>query len=311
MTNRVEVAEDDHLPSSNNEEDQAQENHNDEPSAGEAGGRDVAVEGGFHQLFDLTGNDRMVLTEDETNLAILMKEAISDANGVDPVSDFMCAQLALIDGDDTETAVERVYHLQCFREEYRILDSVADGCRLLGAMLDLMPGLHLSFAESHSSGQSIIVYDNTKFDPKKIRSEESLRVWLGTIYYTMTSFAADFESIRQGTTLVIECEGYDWKSHADINSIKRMWTEIAGVYPVAFSRVKYFHSGTMMHVVASMLKPFLPQNLRNKLELGCQFDHRLDEVYLVPTLEEANRRMLNQVAATLQRRYENERSFRL
>ena len=66
-----------------------------------------------------------------------------------------------------------------------------------------------------------------------------------------------------------------------------------------------------MNMVTSMLKPFLPAYLRKKLEFGCQFEQRLDTVYLVPSLEVANERILRRIESTLQRRYNNERLFKL
>lgn len=255
--------------------------------------------------------DRMKLSAEERNLAINIKEAISTANDLDPVSDFMCAQLALIDGDSTESALERVYHLQHFREEYGILDSLADGRRRLGAFMDLTPGFHLCFADDMAMGQTVMVFDNTKFSGKEIRTEADLQLWLGATYYQCTIFTPDFDAIRKGVVLVLECEGYDWKMHAEFKTIKRVWSEIATIYPCSFQKLKYFNAGTMMNVVVSMLRPFLPRHLKNKIEVGCQFDKRLDEVYLVPNMEEANARTLSRMEDTLRRRYENEKTFQL
>lgn len=256
-------------------------------------------------------NSSMAVSDTERNLAINIKEAIATATDVDPISDFMCVQLALVDGDNTEAAVERAYNLQCFREEYRILDTASDGVRRCAAYFDLMPGFHLSFAEEQSTGRSVAIFDNTKFSGKRIHSEESLRVWLGGTYYTLAVFAPHFQAIRAGTILVAECEGYDWKVDMDFKSLKQVWSEIAAVYPVPIKKIKYFNSGTTMNLVASMLRPFLPRDLQSKIELGCQFDQRLDEIYLTPTLEAANVRMLSRIAALLQQRYENEQAFHL
>ncbi|CAB9503119.1 expressed unknown protein [Seminavis robusta] len=254
---------------------------------------------------------RMNLSEEERNLAINIKEAIAAAPDVDSVSDFMCVQLALIDGDNTDAAIERVHHLQCFREEYGILDSAQDGVKCFGDYMKLFPGFHLCFSYYHDSGSYVMIYDNTKFEVREVRSPERIHAWLGGSYYTCTIFCPDFEAIRNGTVLVVECEGYDWKTDMDFKSLKKVWSEVATVYPVCFDKVKYFNASSTMNVVVSMLKPFLPKHLRNNIEFGCQFEQRLDALYLVPSMEEANQRLLARVDATLQRRYENERTFRL
>jgi hypothetical protein len=75
--------------------------------------------------------------------------------------------------------------------------------------------------------------------------------------------------------------------------------------------MKYVNAGTVMNLVVSMLRPFLPKEVRNKIELGARLEQRLDSLYLVPTVEEANLRLLGRVEETLRRRYHNENTFRL
>lgn len=82
-------------------------------------------------------------------------------------------------------------------------------------------------------------------------------------------------------------------------------------YPVEVKRLKYFHTGTAMNILVAMLKPMIAEPLRSNIETGCFFGQRLDKVYLVPTLEAAHQRLLKRVTATLQRRYDNEGTFRL
>ena len=114
-----------------------------------------------------------------------------------------------------------------------------------------------------------------------------------------------------GKTFTTHAHRYDWKKGADFKNLKRVWTEITSVYPCVFEKIKYFNAGMAMNVVASMLRPFLPENLRSKLEFGCQFDKRLDELYLTPTIEAANERFLSRIKYNLQRRYDNEKNFKL
>jgi len=83
---------------------------------------------------------RMEISAEERQRALDIRSAIANAAEIDPVSDFMCAQLALIDGDNIIKALERVLHLQYFREEYGILDTAEDGRRHLMRLVDLFPG---------------------------------------------------------------------------------------------------------------------------------------------------------------------------
>ena len=257
-------------------------------------------------------HERMTLSDYDINLALNIKSAIAGTDHVDPVSDFMCAQLALFDGDDTEAAVERAYHSQCFREEYRVLDTFADGVKTFAAYMKLMPGFHLSFANDMTVGQNVMIFDNTKFQCSRIRNnEENMRIMMAGTYYNMVLFCPNFSAIQSGAIVVAECGGYDWKADMDLNTTKKVWSEIGSVYPVSFHRMKFYRNNTMLNIMASMARPFLPQKWRNNIEFGCEFEHRLDEVYLLPSLEASNLRLLVRAEAMLRERYENEATFRL
>jgi hypothetical protein len=150
---------------------------------------------------------RMELSPRERDLAILIKQAIANTADLDPVSDFMCAQLALIDGDNTEKAVHRVHHMQCLKEEYGILDTVQDSRRCFEANMELFPRIHLCFTYLQETGEYIMIYDNAKFECRLLNSDERTRNWMGGLYYTCHLFCSDFAAIRCGTTLVFENEG--------------------------------------------------------------------------------------------------------
>ena len=93
--------------------------------------------------------------------------------------------------------------------------------------------------------------------------------------------------------------------------LKRLWAEVAAVYPCRFERFKFFNAGTTFNIVNSMIRRFLPEDAREAIEIGCQFEERLDRLYLVPTIQEANQRLLDRVSNSLNRRYENEMLFKL
>ena len=54
-----------------------------------------------------------------------------DDDELDTLTDYMYyAQLALVDQDNTASALERIEHLQAFREEYNVQDTYFGGCML-------------------------------------------------------------------------------------------------------------------------------------------------------------------------------------
>jgi hypothetical protein len=150
---------------------------------------------------------RMELGQREKELALRIKQAIASSADIDPVSDFMYAQLALIDGDNTEASIHRVQHIQSLKEEYGLLDTMEDGKNCFADYIAILPRTLLSFAFCNESGQYVMVFDNTQFDGNRLNSKERIRAWVGGVYYLCQTLCPDFEAIRSGATLVFENEG--------------------------------------------------------------------------------------------------------
>jgi hypothetical protein len=191
-------------------EDETEENDSGQQEVDSTRAEDVGETGGpsFWEKIVFDCPTRMILSDRERNVALSIKAAIAANPDVDPVSDFMCAQLALIEGDNLEGAMARAHHLQCLREEYGILDTAEDGRRCFAEYIKLFPRLHLSFTFHNEGGNYVMIHDNAQFDPNRLKSEEQIRSFLGGNYYSCTVFCPDFESIRTGGVFVAECQGY-------------------------------------------------------------------------------------------------------
>ena len=87
--------------------------------------------------------------------------------------------------------------------------------------------------------------------------------------------------------------------------------EFANVYPFWIHSCKFYNATNSIMIVQSMIKRVLPQYLRSRLDFGSVYEGRLDSLYMVPTVEAANLRVLTNIGEALDRRYENERTFRL
>mgnify|MGYP007080253449 CR=1 FL=1 len=96
-----------------------------------------------------------------------------------------------------------------------------------------------------------------------------------------------------------------------MKGLRRVWSEVALVYPMRWEKFKYFHAGNAFILVVSMVRKMFPQRMRNMFELGCTCDRRLDELYMIPDVATANQRLLGRIDESLRRRYENEETFRL
>ena len=106
-------------------------------------------------------------------------------------------------------------------------------------------------------------------------------------------------------------KGYDWNKKVDFNVLSKLFTQLLSSYP--YKGVgKHYHTGMVFNVIASMLRKLLPEPLKSRFHVGCPFEGgRLDQVYLVPTVEMANARLLARLEEALRRRYDNQASFKL
>ncbi|CAB9515492.1 expressed unknown protein [Seminavis robusta] len=236
--------------------------------------------------FELCPRDpaRMELTDQERQWALAIKEAIESDAELENVSDFEVAQLALVDRDKREQALERVRHFQIFREEYKLRNTVEEGKRISRDFVQQHPLTVLSVC----------------LNPDEV----------GFAYYSGHIFSPDFTAIRKGINFVLETMDYDWHN-LTMKTRRKMWTECLGVYPYHVRKLKYFHMGLFASLAASLMKKFVPQEIYNKVQVGCQFGGRLDTFYVVPTREIANQRLIERIDACLERRYENIQNFGL
>ena len=253
---------------------------------------------------------RMEISPEEVVWAHAIKAAVQASPELDPVNDFWCAQLAIVDQDNVESALERVQHLQAFREQYRILDTASDGRKYLHDFVAMFPGYILSVCYDSTTGNYVLISDQAAFDMRILDTKDKQYKCLGSAYYVVTALNPDLEGIRRGVSFLVECESYDWARNMSVNFYKLLWTELL-MYPLTYSHVKHFHCGVLHNMLLSLTKRFLPHHIRAKIFTGCQFEERLDTLYLTPTVEAANQRLLARLDESISRRYASEASFQL
>lgn len=312
------MSDEDHDPvvAADDSEERTDDERTDDDSNDDDSNDDEAIEDEDDAAFQALPNvllkddpNRMRITSEERRVALLIKQAVLEHPDIRGVSDFMCAQLAIVDGGDIEESLERLFKWQCVREEYKVSDTVEDCVYSFAKFLKIMPRYHLGFAYHDVGGNYVMIYDNANFDSRVLENEDNVITWMQSSYYHCDVLNPDLEAVRRGVLFMAECEGYDWKKGMSLTLLKRVWSEVAGVYPIRWVKIKYFNAGVTMNLVTSMLKPFIPKDVRQKLEFGCQYEKRLDELYLVPTVEAAHLRFLERIEIAIQKRYENELSF--
>ncbi|CAB9502226.1 unknown protein [Seminavis robusta] len=219
----------------------------------------------------------MELTDRERQWALAIMEAIESDTKLDSVSDFEVAQLALVDHDNREQALERVRHFQIFREEYKLRNTVQEGKRISSDFVRQHPLVVLSVSFNPDEGNYVMVADIANLYDKDVQPD--YLTLMGWVYYSGHILSPDFMAIRKGIYFVLETMGYDWHN-LTMKTRRKLWTECGSHYPYNVWQVKYFHMGLFASLAASLIKKFLPEEISNKVQVGCQFEGRLDTVYV-------------------------------
>jgi hypothetical protein len=163
----------------------------------------------------------------------------------------------------------------------------------------------LSFGCNQEEGVYVFVSDMEKPHLTSAMVDDFFRL----MYYSSHLFTPDIESIRRGYVAVAECQGMSMRKDV-LKYMGKIQSKFFAYYP-CYVRSRLFHTSVMLNMVVSMLKKMLPDSLQDVYEVGLQFEGHMGDVFLTPTVEEADARTLFNMIETLRLRYENEQSFSL
>ncbi|CAB9498509.1 expressed unknown protein [Seminavis robusta] len=256
---------------------------------------------------------RMTLSDTERQWAMAIKEAVLQDLELDPLSDFDIVQVALLDRDNIEGAMERICKLQAFQQEYRVTDTVEQGQITTQRCLDLFPGLMLHISYQPSLGCHVHAGDVTKLYKSVVESQkDTSAAILVPLYYLFHATNPDFESMRQGLVILCECGGFSWTDNFKLEYFQKFWLELGGVYPIKLKKMMHYHTSLFFNLLHSMGRPFLPNDVKEVFEIGLfSALGRLDIVYLSPSVQTANARFKTRIVESLQTRHHNASNFRL
>ena len=161
---------------------------------------------------------KMTLTPEETARAIEVKDMVESLDHINNLTDMEYAQFALTSKPDTcvDKIVDCIYKLQCFREEYRIQDTIEEGAQLMRELMLSQPGYILSVDFAPKFRTYIYVFDFAAFDPSKIKSRHEWKVFMGGTFYIFKCLTTNLQAIREGVVFITECDGmqsgnFDWQ----------------------------------------------------------------------------------------------------
>lgn len=261
---------------------------------------------------------RMDIQVQEKRRAREIRAAIRDDPKLESVSDFVCAQFAIVslmEETDVKAVVDKIRHIQHLKRENSILDTYEHGKLIVyHALTDIAPGRHVAFGYDSVAQAYFHVSDMTKFDAGILSDPAKTRLWLAGEYYMNHAHYPDLEAVRRGHDVSVECQDYDWETPTMFNmtAYQKLVNEFLAFYPIHYRSLKLYHSGMFMNLLLSATKRLLPPMVRQTVEMGLGRDHGpLPEIFSMPTPEIAQKRLVQKVQQALRMRYHNETFFSL
>lgn len=287
---------------------------------------DAMANGFLQEQLDAIQDRSMMVLPEERQWALEIKQAVNEAQHLEPLSDFDCVHMAMITRGNTPEALFRVQGMQEFRREYGVDSSLRQGAEVLERTMHLMPGFLLHLDNCPDTNEGILVWDASIFKPALLLSPSKehgvdyyWKTYVVTCYYLYIICQPDLASIREGLTLILDCGRVEW-DNVSMDFEKRMHDELRAYYPLKWKKILAYNTATIANVGWSLYKQFMNPHMRNCLQLGCQIicpdptvssPTYLYELFLQPSLEESQFNILRRAVDLLTIRAENVRSFKL
>ncbi|CAB9504841.1 expressed unknown protein [Seminavis robusta] len=259
----------------------------------------------------------MLLSEQELARAVDIKASVEADARLQNRSDFEYVQYALTAEleESLEQVLERIYLMQCFRQEYKIHDNAKEGAEVVHKLSLLCPGVWLAVEHVSQQQNYMLVLDFAKLLPKEqIKTDDDLRTYLAALYYLQNSVLPNFVAIREGWTIMCECEGAGFGSF-DAEFFDKIMHHLFKAYPKNQKDVFILNSPSVVSLWWGLWKRILTKEQQERHHLGHQIQgfegRRIDELYKIPTAEDGRQRMINNVYQYLQLRKRKEAEFSL
>ena len=192
--------------------------------------------------------DKNVLDENELEWAYEIKDAIiAHEQELRMIPDYEIAQLAVVTlgHEDLHSVLERVFHLQCLRDEYRLHDTVEEGVDLLQRLCqDQQPGHILALDLSVDRDEYIGVFDFARIKPSAVDLPNDWRIYLGAYYYILGAACCNLMCTREGFVTIVECDGMGY--HNFSHRMQQRWAQELGMhYPVQSKESLWLNTPTV------------------------------------------------------------------
>jgi hypothetical protein len=262
----------------------------------------------------------MALSDDERSMALRIKEAVEEDTAINNLSDMEYAQHAILAMGDLNLALCRIQGLQCFRRDYQVDNSPSQGVKYLKQFMILQPGAILNIDICPDTGEAVFGFNRGALDPaiafkcsiQDTVPEQNWKIHAITVYYFLHILQPSLKAVREGICFVFDGHQMSWRN---INSTftSRILGEVWYHYPFRVKKMEEYNTNVASSMFWSLLRPFMPKAWTSKWEFGCQIEttsqRTLSELYLQPSLEQAQVHILRRVYQLLSMRAQNEANF--
>ncbi|CAB9515236.1 expressed unknown protein [Seminavis robusta] len=253
------------------------------------------------------------LSYDEIEWAHAIKQAVEEDEDLQELTDFEYAHYAIFTHGDTDNAVDRIRNMQEFRAEYKISNTAEEGIDLLQEMMTKQqPWLVLDMDYSTEREHFTLVLDYSRLQPSKVKTPEDWRIMVGGQYYLHQIIHATIPSIQKGMVRICDVEGFEWKNFS-VDFICTCYHHLFKHYPIKHQELTWMHSSSIANLLHSLFKS-MDRDFATSIRLGCQIDccnGKLETIFLTPTPEVAEARLLKKCCTFMAARYYNQNVFRL
>jgi CRAL/TRIO domain len=257
----------------------------------------------------------MMLSESERRRALAVKAAVEADNRIKNLSDFEYVQYALTcSGESLEMVCERVYLMEAFKKEYKLLDEALQGIKLFHGCVKHHPGFMLAIEYLARSDNYCAVSNYQAFNPDMAQTFEQTQAWLGGIFYQYQAQQPNFSAMRNGISVIVDCMGAS-PSNFNATLVEKYAVELRRAYPMNQREWYFINAGMIATLTCSMWKRFLPKRHLKTFHFANSAPglegKSLRSVYHTPNRDAAEKRMLMQVLKFLLLRYQNQHNFSL
>jgi len=232
-----------------------------------------------------------------------------------------------------DDAVQRIRHLQYFRETYNVKDTLEDAMETLQAYFEQHPGSVALVDVQGVSGNSSL-QDEDELNcvlamdmncagwqgdfSSTVNCDAHFRTYAVGYYYIYNVLNCNVAAMRRGLILIYECEGMKWSFSQQITYVKiyrRLSEELMEAYPLHSRKMMAYNTPGWVNFVFSLSKNFMTESYQQSVKLGCRWDdegnsaapRRLNDLMLTLSPEDVLRRCKELYTI----RMEHQRTFRL